>query len=561
MNSKKFIAIFLFVSFMIFPICVNTAKGAVSRDAKLCLACHADQTLTKKLQDKSKLSLYINESEFAASVHVKTGCSGCHRDISLDNHPVVKKITSKRNYMIQQSGKCSVCHTAEELDKRQPIHRSLAAKGTCVECHGSHYIRAMAVEKIGIKENQYCITCHRNRISMTMKNRETLSVYVDESVIKNSVHGKLQCTECHTGFSKTSHPMRSFDSVRDYSVITSEICWKCHADAYKLYEASVHNEQLKAGNMKAPACTDCHGSHSAVSAKKDRSIGLTSCNKCHRDMSPSFEASIHGKALKKGNKDAPVCSSCHNAHDVESTAATTKIKAGCLKCHKDAAKVHSKWLKNPPITLPTFAEAHFDVVSCAACHASGGERGIYLSLYNRRTNKPLTEQELTNLFGTDSAGLTAKMDSNVDGVIDAKEVWDIFHDLFNKGVIAIFMGKMDVRTAEQAHMIGAKEEGIKDCGKCHHPEAEFFKNVFVVMKEDEGNPVLLDAKRDVLNSVYSILPISKFYAIGSSSIKLLDILFIVALIGGIAVPIGHISFRIITSPIRALRRMGKGGKK
>jgi hypothetical protein len=33
------------------------------------------------------------------------------------------------------------------------------------------------------------------------------------------------------------------------------------------------------------------------------------------------------------------------------------------------------------------------------------------------------------------------------------------------------------------------------------------------------------------------------------------------LIGGIAVPIGHITFRIITSPLRSLRRMGKGGKK
>jgi hypothetical protein len=49
--------------------------------------------------------------------------------------------------------------------------------------------------------------------------------------------------------------------------------------------------------------------------------------------------------------------------------------------------------------------------------------------------------------------------------------------------------------------------------------------------------------------------------LGSTSIKLFDILFVVALIGGIAVPIGHITFRIITSPLRSLRRMGKGGRK
>ena len=73
--------------------------------------------------------------------------------------------------------------------------------------------------------------------------------------------------------------------------------------------------------------------------------------------------------------------------------------------------------------------------------------------------------------------------------------------------------------------------------------------------------MLLPAKKEVLNSIYTILPVSKFYALGSSSVKLLDILFIVALLGGIAVPIGHIAFRVITSPLRALRRMGKGGKK
>jgi hypothetical protein len=564
MNIKKFIAYFLFVSFIIFPVSVPAAQGTNAKNAKLCLACHGDETykkITKRLQDNTFLSLYINGSEFAASVHAKTGCTGCHRDISMDNHPVVKTIAGKRQYSAQQSRNCSICHTADELNRRLPIHSALAAQGTCVECHGSHYIRRMALEKTGVEENQYCMTCHRNRISMTMKNRETLSVHVDESVIKKSVHGKLKCTECHTGFSKTSHPVRSFDSLRDYSLINSEMCWKCHNDAYGLYEKSVHNEKLKAGDTTAPACTDCHGSHAVVSVKKDKSIGLSSCNKCHRDMSPSFEASIHGIALKMGNIDAPVCSSCHNAHDVESTATSTKIKDGCLKCHKDAADVHSKWLNNPPIALPTFAKAHFDVVSCAACHTVGGDRSIYLSLYNRRTEKPLSEEELMNLFGTDSEGLMAIMDTDGNGIIDAKELWNTFGQLFNKGVLSIFMGKMDVQTAEQAHMIVSKAEAVSDCEKCHHPEAEFFENISIVIKRDEGKPVLIDAQRDILNSVYSILPVSKFYAVGSTSIKLLDILFIVAVIGGLAVPIGHIAFRIITSPIRSLRRMGKGGKK
>jgi hypothetical protein len=563
MDNKKVLSIFMLIAFLIFPVYVIAAKNVPSsNNAKLCLACHLDKTLTKKLMSKEILPLSIDGNEFTKSVHGQMGCSGCHPDIAVNNHPVVKMIKSKKDYVTNLSKNCSTCHTAEELRKRQPIHSSLAAKGTCIECHGSHYMKKMAVGKIGVKENIYCLGCHRNKIGMSMKNGEALSVYVDESALKNSVHEKLQCTECHKDFSNTAHPMRSFSSRRAYSISASELCWKCHNEAYKKYEISTHLTKLKSGDTKAPACTDCHGDHAIVSTKKVRTVGLTSCNKCHADMNASFDASIHGKALKKGNAKAPVCSSCHNAHNIESTAMTTKIKDGCLSCHKDAGKAHNKWLSNPPISLPSFSAAHFDVVSCAACHsAPGAGRAVYLSLFNRRTGKPLSEGELAKILETDSAGLSKKFDTNGDGSIEPKELWDIFAGLFKKGYITVFNGKMDVRTATDAHQIVAKAEAVKDCAKCHKPNAELLKDVFVSIKKEEGKPLLINAKREVLTSIMSILPMSKFYVLGSTSIELFDILFIVALIGGIAVPIGHISLRILFSPIRSLRRMGKGGKK
>ena len=395
---------------------------------------------------------------------------------------------------------------------------------------------------------------------MKMKSGETLSVLVNESALRNSVHAKLKCTECHTGFSMTQHPVRTHDSKRTYSLEISKNCWKCHEKASQDYRSSVHLDMLKRGNSKAPACTDCHGDHAVVSTKTYRNIGITSCNKCHSDMNSSYEASMHGKAWKKGDEKAPTCASCHNAHNVESTL-TTKIKEGCLKCHKEAAKAHNSWLKNPPITLPSFAEAHFDVVSCAACHSPGAARAIYLSINDRKTGKPLPEEEILKILETDSEGLMQKMDTNADGSIDAKEIWDLYALLYKKETTTVFMGKMDVTKATEAHLIGGKAEATRDCEKCHHPDAEFFKDIFLVMKKADGQTRLLPAKQDALNSIYTIIPARKFYALGSTSIKLFDIIFVVALIGGIAVPIGHIAFRIITSPLRSLRRMGKGGKK
>lgn len=561
MCKKKVLLMFLLVSFMLCPMYVFAAKAGSAENNKLCLQCHSDKTLNKKLLNKEILSLYIDGNQFAASVHGKISCSGCHIDINMDNHPQSKRIASRRDYALSVSRNCSICHTEAQLNQRQPIHKALAEKGPCIECHGSHYIRPTAINKAGVQENAYCLTCHRNKISMRMKNGETLSVYVDENAFNLSVHAKLQCKDCHAEFSKTQHPVRTFNNRRAYTIAASDLCGKCHKEAAKLYETSVHIEQLKGGNEKAPTCVDCHGDHSVVSTKKDKTIGIVSCNKCHSDMNASYEASMHGKARIKGDEKAPSCASCHNAHNVESAKMTTKIKDGCLKCHKDAAKVHSRWLYNPPVKLSTFSIAHFDGVSCAACHSPGAERGIYLTPYNRKTGKPLSEDEIMKTLGLESDGLMKKFDSNSNGSIEPKEMWNIFAELFKKGERITFMGNMDVQKATEAHMIGSKAEGVKDCDKCHKPNAELFQNVFVVIKKSDGKPLIIPASKEILNSVYAILPMSKFYVLGSTSIKLLDIIFIIALIGGIAVPIGHISFRIITSPIRALRKMGKGGKK
>ena len=87
MGTKKFISVFLFLSFMILPVYVSAAKGVSADGNKLCIACHSDKNLNKKLMNKEILSLYVNGSEFASSVHGKTSCTGCHPDISMDNHP------------------------------------------------------------------------------------------------------------------------------------------------------------------------------------------------------------------------------------------------------------------------------------------------------------------------------------------------------------------------------------------------------------------------------------------------------------------------------------------
>ncbi|MDP2755577.1 MAG: cytochrome c3 family protein, partial [Nitrospirota bacterium] len=528
-------------------------------ETQYCLTCHK-HALSMHLKSGELLSLAVNESAYKSSIHGNLLCSACHTDFSKTKHPV-RTFKNKNEYTAFSIKSCSICHPDKQL-RKSPVHASLMVTATCVQCHGSHAIKGMKIQKIGMDESQYCLTCHRGRLSMTMRNGESLSLYIDEASLRSSAHGTLKCTACHTIFSKTQHPVRAFNSKREYTLINTELCKKCHQNASTQYESSIHYALFKSGNTQAPHCAGCHGNaHSVARAKTDKTFGLTSCNKCHGELNSSYEASVHNKARLQGKANAPICSSCHNAHNIESTKMTTKIKEGCFKCHKDMGKVHSRWLKNPPITLSTFTGAHFDVVSCAACHSPDATRRIYLSLFDTKTGKPLTDEEIIKLLDTDAAGLIEKIDINGDGSIEGKEVWNLFWLLTKRGERTTFMGKMDVSSASEAHQLGTKAEATRDCAKCHHPDSKYFENVFIVMSKADGKITVLPAKKGVLSSVYSIIPVRKFYALGGTNISLFDILFYVALIGGIAVPIGHITLRIVTSPLRSLRRMGKGGKK
>jgi len=79
----------------------------------------------------------------------------------------------------------------------------------------------------------------------------------------------------------------------------------------------------------------------------------------------------------------------------------------------------------------------------------------------------------------------------------------------------------------------------------------------IEINKEGTKAVKFDFERTALNSVYAIPDIKDFYVLGLTKIKILDILFFIAVLGGIAVPVGHITLRILTAPIRRKRREGK----
>jgi hypothetical protein len=55
-----------------------------------------------------------------------------------------------------------------------------------------------------------------------------------------------------------------------------------------------------------------------------------------------------------------------------------------------------------------------------------------------------------------------------------------------------------------------------------------------------GRRVGYGANADVLNSAFSVDSVSGFYAIGGTRIKLLDVLLILAILGGVGIAVGHV---------------------
>jgi cytochrome b subunit of formate dehydrogenase len=98
--------------------------------------------------------------------------------------------------------------------------------------------------------------------------------------------------------------------------------------------------------LKAAECTDCHGAHEILPASDTKSpISKASipgtCGKCHSEIENTFNQSIHGQAIARGNQLAPVCTDCHGIHSIKSpvnpnspVSEQNLSRDTCARCHE-----------------------------------------------------------------------------------------------------------------------------------------------------------------------------------------------------------------------------------
>lgn len=227
--------------------------------------------------------------------------------------------------------------------------------------------------------NQDCLDCHTDpTTTRTVAGKSvTLAVFAT-NVFHNSVHARLNCTDCHNTVKELVHP----------SGLPPAQCAPCHAAEIALYAGSIHGMSKARGASAAAGCADCHGAHDIVSVKNLDSpvfkLNLpVTCGKCHNNpgltseyrmkypqVASQYTDSIHGKALlKMGLIVAPSCNDCHGTHDIgrsvdrSSPINHANVAATCGKCHMGIEKtynasIHGQFLAQGGKTGPVCTDCH-----------------------------------------------------------------------------------------------------------------------------------------------------------------------------------------------------------
>lgn len=187
---------------------------------------------------------------------------------------------------------------------------------------------------------EYCLSCHsKPDLKMTLANGDVVPLYIDPQKLATSVHSPkgIECEACHTNITTYPHPLVTYQTRRELARTYYSACQKCHPDNYTKTMDSMHARAAEAGNLDAPICTDCHGTHYIQPPDEPRTLIPATCGNCHNQEYAVYQSSIHGNVLKQElNPDVPVCTNCHGVHNIQNPL-TPEFRVSepdlCASCH------------------------------------------------------------------------------------------------------------------------------------------------------------------------------------------------------------------------------------
>lgn len=273
------------------------------------------------------LSLFLCASVFQMAAQANNSCVSCHTSQSGTLKSAVEE--SARGVHSHKGMSCDTCHGGDpsEVD--------------ALKAHGAGFRGHIKREEIP----QLCGSCHADANHVKQFNP---SLRTDQlAQYQTSVHGvKFAAGDTHVAVCTDCHGVHDIRPASDpqspvHPLNVAATCGRCHSDAslmksYRLratqvadYSESVHREAMAArGDLSAPTCSTCHGSHGAVPPSATSIVNV--CGTCHVVQAQSFELSPHKTEFAEG------CTTCHSAHKIKRPddhfVGLTK-GASCADCH------------------------------------------------------------------------------------------------------------------------------------------------------------------------------------------------------------------------------------
>ena len=305
---------------VVFSALLAAPVASLAQDDAVCLDCHNDP----------ELEMTFDHPAFLKSAHGDMACIDCHDDLEgmEDEHDKVRKVD------------CSGCHEDESAEYAKGEHGRAATNG--------------------VKEAASCLDCHGDAHAMLPSgNTNSLTHFSRIPAMCGGCHSKPEVVALY----KSRRSLNLFN-----------------------YSNSVHGVSLRENGKHAAVCTDCHGAH-GVQKGSDPSSPMfwqnipNTCGECHEEIADAFKASVHGKAVAAGERDAPVCTDCHGEHGITATTGTASsvsaahIQETCSQCHA-SERITSRYTLTPGV-VDTYLDSFHGLASqiggvaaanCASCH-------------------------------------------------------------------------------------------------------------------------------------------------------------------------------------------------
>ncbi len=309
-------------------------------------------------------------------------------------------------------------------------------------------------------------------------------------------------------------------------------CLSCHGDADRVGEP-LHLDPQRF-DTTAHAVLGCPACHDAVADQHPYDglkVNKARCRDCHEQIATEYARSLHGINA--------TCGDCHNPHVVQAPSEVSgfAMNRQCLACHSRSYMVatHTFWLPQAAI--------HLKALPCITCHSASENYAITFYLISREGGaspgdfEPVTYARLQDLAaGISEHGL---VDTNADSFISLDEL-RAFHHSPAAGRLRL-QGMM---VPEQVTHSFDILENRWDCSFCHAAGPASLEASYLALPQQDGSfrriPIEEGALRDALYGT------PDFYMIGAGRNRTLDLIALVIILGGLALPAGHGLARLLT---------------